>query len=271
MLTAEEFLAELQNIDGRPETMFVQQQQSEENYPLHKHQKTQLVYVRKGVAYLITPSKTYFLPARHYVLIPPRLPHRVLFHSPQHLITGLCFAEARDADHPFFGKLGIYPVTGLLYELLRYTESWYGHYGAEQYEPYLFLLNLKLVLPRISHHPLPLALPTTEDPRLVPVLRHIYEHLDELLELGSLARHFGFSPRSLSRLFQECLSISFGQYLKLRRMLAAMELLLETHQTVSEVAYAVGYNSLASFSNTFNKLVGQRPSEFGTREQEAAP
>jgi AraC-like DNA-binding protein len=266
MLTAEEFLAELRNIDSRPETMFVQQQQSEENYPLHEHQKTQVVYVRKGVAYLITPSKTYFLPARHYVLIPPRLPHRVLFHSSQHLITGLCFAEARDADHPFFGKLGIYPVTDLLYELLRYTGSWYGHYGPEQYEPYLFLLNLKLVLPHISHHPLPLALPTTEDPRLVPVLRYIYEHIGELLELNAVARQLGFSPRSLSRLFQECLSISFGQYLKLRRMMAAMEMILQTQLTVTEIAYEVGYNSLASFSNTFYKLVGQRPSDFASRE-----
>ncbi|MDO7848623.1 AraC family transcriptional regulator [Hymenobacter sp. M29] len=267
MLTSEDFVAELENIDSRPETMFVLEQHSEENYPLHQHQKTQLVYVRSGVAYLVTPSKTYFLPARHYVLIPPRLEHRVLFHSPQHVVTGLCFAEARDADHPFFSQLGIYPVTDLLYELLRYTESWHGHYGPAQYEPYLFLLNLKLVLPHISHHPLPLALPTTEDPRLVPVLRHIYEHIGELLELGSLARHFGFSPRSLSRLFQECLSISFGQYLKLRRMMAAMEMMLKTRQTISEVAYAVGYNSLASFSNTFNKLVGQRPSEFAAREQ----
>ncbi|RZK47061.1 MAG: AraC family transcriptional regulator, partial [Hymenobacter sp.] len=175
-------------------------------------------------------------------------------------------AEAGDADHPFFGRLGIYPVTDLLYELLRYTSSWYGHYGPAQYEPYLFLLNLKLVLPHISLHPLPLALPTTEDPRLVPVLHYLYEHLGELLELGSVARHFGFSPRSLSRLFQECLSLSFGQYLKLRRILAAMALLLETRQTISEVAYAVGYNSLASFSNTFYQLVGQRPSEFALRE-----
>jgi AraC-like DNA-binding protein len=267
MLTAEGFLAELQNIDNRPETMFVLEQQSEENYPLHQHQKAQLVYVRSGVAYLITSSRTYFLPARHYVLIPPRLAHRVLFHSIQHVVTGLCFAEARDSDHSFFSKLGIYPVTDLLYELLRYTENWYGHYGPEQYEPYLFLLNLKLVLPHISHHPLPLALPTTEDPRLVPVLRHIYEHMGELLELSTLARQFGFSPRSLSRLFQDCLSISFGQYLKLRRIMAAMAMMLQTKQTISEVAYAVGYNSLSAFSNTFYKLVGQRPSEFASREQ----
>jgi transcriptional regulator GlxA family with amidase domain len=128
-------------------------------------------------------------------------------------------------------------------------------------------LNLKLVLPRISHHPLPLALPTTEDPRLVPVLRYLYEHIGELLELNALARQLGFSPRSLSRLFQECLSISFGQYLKLRRMMAAMELLLQTKQTVTEIAYAVGYNSLASFSNTFYKIVGRRPSDFASREQ----
>jgi AraC-like DNA-binding protein len=207
--------------------MFVLQQHSEENYPVHQHQKVQLLYVRQSVAYLITPTKTYFLPARHYVLIPPRLTHRILSHSSQHVITGLCFAEARDGEHSFFGTLGICPVTDLLYEMLRYTENWYGHRRPEQYEPYLVLLNLKMVVPHISHHPLPLALSTTEDPRLVPVLRYIFEHIGELLKLGTLARQFGFSPRSLSRLFQDCLSISFGQYLKLRRIMAAMAMMLK--------------------------------------------
>jgi len=265
MHTTEEFLEEIRALDNRPETMFVMHHYSKENYPLHLHQKTEFLYVHSGVAYLITPTKTHFLPARHYVLIPPRLPHRVFFSSPHNLVTVLCFAEASDADHPFYSTLGIYPVTHLLYEMLRYTESWFGHLGPEQCEPYLFLLNLKLTLPHISPHSLPLALPTTEDPRLVPVLQYIYEHLGELLQLSTLAQHFGLSERSLSRLFRECLRISFGQYLKLRRMLEAMEQMLQTKQPISEVAYKVGYNSLASFSNAFYKLVGQRPSEFALR------
>jgi AraC-like DNA-binding protein len=264
MLTDAEFFDRIQKNDACPEAMYVLHHFNGANFPLHLHQKTEFLYVRSGVAYLITPTETHFLPARHYVLIPPRLPHRVVFQSHDHVITILSFAEDRDADHPFYGTLGIYPIGPLLDEMLRYTERWSGMLKPECYEAYLFLLNLKLVLPHISQRPLPFSLPTTEDLRLAPVLHYIYEHLGELLGLDTLARQFGFSPRSLSRLFQRCLFISFGQYLKLRRILTAMEQLLQTKQTVSEIAYNVGYHSLSSFSNTFHKLVGQRPSDFAS-------
>lgn len=262
MLTTKEFLAEVVDIDSQPDTMFVQHRRAEESYPMHRHQKSQVMYVEEGLVYLITAHKTYFLPARHYVWIPPHLEHHILSRSPQYLAYSLCFAEANDAEHPFFGTLGIYPVTTLLDELLRYAESWQGHIGPEQEEPYLFLRNLKLMLPHISRHPLPIALPTTDDERLLPVLRHIYEHLDELLEISALAQHFGFSTRNLSRLFQQRMHLSFSQYLKLRRVTAAMELMLQTRKSISEIAYEVGYNSLSAFSNAFYQLVNRRPTEF---------
>jgi AraC-like DNA-binding protein len=270
MFPTTEFLAQVADIDSRPETMFVQHHRSEENYPLHHHQKAQFAYVEEGLAYLVTPDKTYFLPARHYVWIPPRLEHRILFRSSKHLIHSMCFAEAVE-ENPFYTTLGIYPVTTLLYEMLRYTEDWYGHYAPEPEAPYLFLKNLKLVLPQISRHPLPIALPTSDDPRLLPVLAHIYHHLPEPLELTALASRFGFSLRNLSRLFQQRLHCSFSQYLKLRRVTAAMEQMLQTKQSVSEIAYAVGYNSLGSFSNAFYQLVGRRPSDFMPREKPRRP
>ncbi|MNU11728.1 DNA-binding transcriptional regulator AraC [compost metagenome] len=50
-------------------------------------------------------------------------------------------------------------------------------------------------------------------------------------------------------------------------MIKAMEKLLETDLTISEIAYEVGYNSISSFSNTFYKMVGKRPSEFKELKQ----
>jgi len=269
MLTTQEFLAEVIDIDHRPDTMFVQHQRSEENYPLHHHRKTQFVYVEEGLAFLATAGRTYYLPARHYVLIPPSLEHRLFFRTPQHLIHSLFFTGADDATHPFFGTLGIYPVTTLLYEMVRYTERWYGHVAPAQEESFLFLKNLKLLLPHLSRQPLPLALPTTDDARLTPVLRHIFDHLGEPLELTGIASQFGFSARNLSRLFQQRLRLSFSQYLKLRRVTAAMELLLQTRQSISEIAYAVGYNSLSAFSNAFYQLANRRPTEFMPRSTAA--
>jgi AraC-like DNA-binding protein len=234
MSTVENFLANIQPIDCCPELMFLVHKHNQENYPLHLYHKPEVLYVRSGIAYLITPTKTLFTRSSLRTH-PAPLPHRVLFDSTQRVLTVLHFAQARDAEacapnHDFYDTLGIYPVTRLLDEMLRYTERWNGYIQPSQCEPYLFRLNLKLILLHLSHQPLPLALPTTENPRLVPVLRYIYEHMGELLELVALAQHFGFSPRSLARLFQSCLRMSFGQYLKLRRILAAMEQLLQTRQ-----------------------------------------
>ena len=126
----------------------------------------------------------------------------------------------------------------------------------------------KNILPVVSEHPLPIALPTTENLRLRPVLRHIVDGLaDDGMSLESVGKAMGFSERTLSRLFQSALDTSFFQYLKLARMIKAMEKLLESDATISEVAYQVGYNSISSFSNTFYKMVGKRPSEFKELKQ----
>ena len=84
---------------------------------------------------------------------------------------------------------------------------------------------------------------------------------------SKLAVQFGFSERSLYRLFQKDLGMSFIQYLTIRRILKAIELLLEKKLAVNEVALAVGYNSVPTFSNTFYKILRQRPSEYINGEQ----
>ncbi|OON70938.1 AraC family transcriptional regulator [Hymenobacter sp. CRA2] len=264
----EAFLQQNADIDSRPETMFVQHERTEHNYPLHHHQKGQLLYVEEGLAFLNTTDKTYFLPARHYVWIPPRLDHFIQVRTPRGLLHNLCFADTHDdLSHPFFSRLGIYPVTTLLYEMLIYTERWDGHIGPNDEDKFLFLKSLKLVLPEISRHPLPIVLPTTDDPRLRPVLTYLFQHLAEPLSLPGVARQFGFSTRNLSRLFQQTMSLTFVQYLKLRRVVAAMEMLLQTKMSISEIAYAVGYNSLSAFSNTFYQLTSRRPTDFIPQER----
>ena len=62
--------------------------------------------------------------------------------------------------------------------------------------------------------------------------------------------------------FQKELNMSFIQYYTILRMLTALKLLLDEKLSVNEVALKVGYNSLPTFSNTFNKVVGIRPSEY---------
>ena len=103
----------------------------------------------------------------------------------------------------------------------------------------------------------------TNDERLALQLAMIlWAHEHQPVTVAEVAAHFGYSARSLSRLFQKNIETSFLQYVKLTRIIKSIELLLKTDLSISEVAYASGYNSLSAFSYAFNQIVNQSPAAF---------
>ncbi len=261
----------LRDLDEIPETTYVWHSRFEDRFYNHKHLKGQLTYVERGIIFLYTREKTYFLPARHYLWIPAGVEHHLQLRYHSANVRNIYFSTETDEENPFYRKIGIYPVNNLLLEMLLFSERWFGNIfpGTGQFD---FLKTLKNILPVISEHPLPIAVPTTNNERLRPVLGYIHMHMgNDLLSMEKTASDNGFSERTLSRIFQTALNMSFYQYLKLVRMTKAMEKLLGSNQTISEIAYAVGYNSISSFSNTFFKMVGKRPSEFRELKQSYLP
>ncbi|WP_159476171.1 AraC family transcriptional regulator [Dyadobacter sp. 3J3] len=252
---------QLINIDKNPESNYVLHDRMENLFPYHLHQKGQLTYVEGGIAYLNTKDKAYFLPARHFIWIPPGLEHFVQQKNRSSIVRNLYFNMADIKSSPFYERMGIYPAPNLLLEMLLFTEDWSGEIRVDSFENQ-FLTTIKNLLPKISSHPLPIVLPTTNHEKMQPIINYIQDNLESPLHLDVISKNFGMSPRTFSRLFQATLETSFLQYLKLSRMIRAMEQLLQTNKTISEIAYESGYNSIATFSNTFYGLVNVRPSEF---------
>ncbi|MFC0184290.1 AraC-type DNA-binding protein [Pseudarcicella hirudinis] len=248
-------------LDAEPDTCYVWHDKTENKYPIHKHKKGQLTYVEGGMAFFYSREKSYFLPSRHFVWVPPGMEHYFELRYPASVVRSIYFNFEGIEENDFYFKMGIYPVNNLLWEMILFTEKWKGDIGKDS-QAYHFLITLKNILPEISQHPLPIAVPTTENERLRPVLIFIHRNISENLTISNVAARFGFSDRNLSRMFRADLDISFFQYLKLLRIVKAMEMLLQTKQTVSEIAYATGYDSISAFSNTFFQLTGRRPTDF---------
>jgi AraC-like DNA-binding protein len=261
MLATDEFL---NAIDRVPESVYVMYEMNEFRLPQHSHQKGQLIYIEGGVAYIHLVDKTLIIPARHYVWIPRELKHFVEIHKSVIIISIYFYAEAD--DHPFFLKGGIYPINTLLMQMLSYSIRWAGDVLPSD-KAFPFLAGIKNILPEISRKALPIALPTTENERMQPVLKYINNNLFEPLTLAALCRETGFSERTLTRLFQATMHISFLQYFKLLRMVKAIEMMLQTDKSISEIAYTLGYNNVSAFSNIFYQLTKTRPSEFAKQLQ----
>lgn len=85
--------------------------------------------------------------------------------------------------------------------------------------------------------------------------------------LGELAAAEGVSPFHLTRAFALTVGRPPMDYLKRRRLSEAARLLCATGDSVTDIAFAVGYESAEGFSRAFRKMFGCAPSAARTYPQ----
>ena len=90
----------------------------------------------------------------------------------------------------------------------------------------------------------------------------IREHLSEKLSLTEIAKAVNISPTYLSEKFKEVTGENLVRYIAIARVEAAEALLQSGDQRISEIAFAVGFQSLSQFNRVFKNLRGKTPTEF---------
>ena len=94
------------------------------------------------------------------------------------------------------------------------------------------------------------------------VFQYINAHYMEPLTLEQASKVACFSKYHFSRLFKQYTGTTFYDYLTLRRIRRAEELLSTSGYSVTDVALASGFSSIATFNRTFKKLKGCTPTEY---------
>jgi AraC-like DNA-binding protein len=101
------------------------------------------------------------------------------------------------------------------------------------------------------------------------MVRYLHDNYDRPVSVQDVAAQVHLSERHARRLFLGATGKSIKQYLTSLRLDVAKQRLLGEDVSISEIAYAVGFNDVRHFSTTFHGLVGVTPSEFrekgGTR------
>src|SRR5699024_3195159 len=87
----------------------------------------------------------------------------------------------------------------------------------------------------------------------------------EPLDISTLARIALMSPAHFIREFRSTFGEPPHRYLQRRRVERAMALLRDSDESVTAVAFAVGFASLGTFSRTFKAIVGESPSAYRLR------
>jgi two-component system response regulator YesN len=85
--------------------------------------------------------------------------------------------------------------------------------------------------------------------------------------LTDAAAAFCLSPKYISRIFKQNTGVSFSQYKINVKIKKAKEMLIESSENISQVAYKLGYENSESFIRQFKQLTKYTPTEYRKKMQ----
>ena len=92
--------------------------------------------------------------------------------------------------------------------------------------------------------------------------QYIAVHLSEDLSVNALAEKVYLNPVYLSRAYKQATGEKLSEYILVRRLERAKQLLQQPEKKISEIGYLIGLDSAAHFSRVFKKYTGLSPQEY---------
>ncbi len=244
------------------------------HFELHRHPWAQLAYVAEGLARVRTvlpasdsaPSRqvTYGIPPTRAVWIAPGVDHAVeVLQTAQFETLYL---------HPSQTPLGwsgcrVVRVSPLLREavLALDKDARARPPSAREADTRERLLG-DLICDELRQAPtqdigVPLPLAHSADKRLCSLCAWVMDHPDDRRDLATLAAEHGASARTMVRLFDADLGLSWAQWRKQVSLAHALAL-LASDAPIAQVAQACGYASPSAFGAMFKAALGQSPQGF---------
>lgn len=98
--------------------------------------------------------------------------------------------------------------------------------------------------------------------RIEKTLEYMNKNFDKQISLSEVAKIANMSDASFSRFFKQRTGNTFVDSQTQIRLGHASRLMIETTQSVAEIAYKCGFNNISNFNRIFKKKKGCTPKEF---------
>lgn len=231
----------------------------------HSHPMFELHYIAQGSCIIETKAETALCEQGYFLLLPPHCTHRLLPQNQQTQTISLMFNMTENSiilggfktmphwvfADSFAGKERLLRIREELAQCKpMYIEKIQGELIA-------LLADIVRVL---GKHREP-SVETCEN-RVERIESYLLEHrFDADCSCEGLARDLHLSMRQIHRLCLQYFGVSFRQLLTSMRMETASYRLQTTNVSVSELAFQLGYSSVASFSAAYRRYFGIAPSQ----------
>jgi AraC-like DNA-binding protein len=215
----------------------------------------QLIYAVRGVMVIHTASGQWIVPPTRALWMPVSMTHGIRMVG--HVRMRTIYVQPRAAPS-LPAACAVVAVSPLLSALILEAVNVRLPYAQDSRDAHL----MGLLIDEIVQMPaLPLNLPYPSDPRLRVIHERIMKTPDDPSTAAQWASTFRLDPRTIHRLFVRDTGLTFGQWRRQARLLAALEMLARGERIV-DIALAVGYSSPTAFSTMFHRQFGAPPTSY---------
>src|ERR1700731_1591314 len=106
--------------------------------------------------------------------------------------------------------------------------------------------------------------------RLNRVVDHVYDHLEENIDLNRLAEVACLSPHNWHRIYVAMRGETISATIRRLRLLRAADRLANSDLPLGTIAERAGYSGADSFARTFREAYGQTPADYRATGSHAA-
>ena len=240
----------------------------------HSHNYYELYYLRHGKVRLCVDNQFFTLQSGDFMVIPAGSNHFANYLA-QCTRINIYFnkEELYDAGKPFMDFLEEVFLTPILMQVPKiYRDSINGIIDSmiaeENANDSLTSSIMKLLLRQLLLFCNRYCIFRTESDaekkvdKILETVRYINENYNQPLTLSALAEYAGFSPSYFSKKFRQTTGTGMKEYLTDVRLAHAVNELLSTSHSITEIAMNSGFGDSNHFKDIFKKVYNMPPREY---------
>lgn len=244
----------------------------------------EFMFVTSGTLYIKAGKEEYIIPEGSYIIMPPLVVQQG-FKPSCCTFYWLHFAQ-NEGEVMFYGsecadkeyrtcangqlrtEYLVLPMSGivplperitLMFKQLLDAEKCYQNKSYNDFYLTSMLLELKSQLMELNKKP---VLKEVHNRLCSNIKSYINWHICENVTVAEIASYYGYNARYLSALFKKHTGVTIKDYIINAKTIQAKELLSGTNNTITQIAYSMGFQDNHNFSKYFKKATGLTPSEY---------
>jgi len=212
----------------------------------HCHAEDQLIYAASGVMRVSSEGGSWVIPGGHALWMPAGVSHAIRMEGVVCMRTLLLDAR--------IDRCQVIVVSGLLHELILAASRMLDLRDGEHVRA---LIQLELATARRIDAFVPLP----HQARLRTWCERFLQDPAQDLTLEQCGAQLNMSARSVARLFQREVGMSYGEWRARARVMLSQQCLADG-QPILNVALEHGYQSASAFAAMFKRILGYAPSDW---------